>query len=130
MAAITKHVTEAKITIDLESLRNVLQEAVIVQRELQQTDLPHIATTYDYKANNLIMTPEPYLIDPDNATWAPRIFDLALALLLFHNEHHDAPDRVFTTQEWKTFLSGYQTYVELTEAGKKTLGESKTSYFS
>lgn len=129
MAAITKHIREAQLTFDLESLRDVLQEAVIVQGELQQTDLPHIATTYDYKANNLIMTPEPYLIDPDNATWAPRIFDLALALLLFHNEHHDAPDRVFTTQEWKTFLSGYQTYVELTEAEKRHWERAKRHIF-
>lgn len=43
-----------------------------------------MAAPHDYKASNLVVVLEPYFIDPDNATWSPRIFDLALALLLFH----------------------------------------------
>lgn len=115
MTAIFKHASEAQISLDLERLKQVLLESVYVQEELQHAGLPHVATPYDYKANNLVMTPAPYLIDPDNAGWVPRILDLALALLLFHNEHHEAPDRVFTPGEWEVFLSGYNMHTSFTE---------------
>jgi spectinomycin phosphotransferase len=72
-----------------------------------------VMTPHDYKANNLIYTPDPYLIDPDNAVCIPRIFDLALALLLFHNEMETAPDQVFTPKQWELFLKGYKEYVSL-----------------
>ena len=84
-------------------LKTILLESVVSQEGLYQAGLPHVATPHDFKANNLVLIPEPFLIDPDNATWIPRIFDLALTLLLFHNEHDQAPDRVFTIDEWKLF---------------------------
>ena len=115
MEAISRHVSQARIEFDLDSLRQFLLESVSLQEEVQHADLLHVTTPYDYKANNLVMTPKPYLIDPDNASWVPRIFDLALALLLFHNEHSYASDRVFTTIEWKKFLSGYKMYTNFTE---------------
>lgn len=67
--------------------------------------MPHVLTPHDYKANNLVFTPKPYLIDPDNAAKVPRVFDLALALFLF--------------QQWKAFLSGYYQFVQLTEVEKR-----------
>ncbi|WP_026909188.1 phosphotransferase [Paucisalibacillus globulus] len=116
--AISNHTKKANIAIDLESLQEELLESVAYQDEIQRAGLPHVATPHDYKANNLILTPDPYLIDPDNATWLPRIFDLALSLLLFHNEHKCAPARVFTSEEWETFLDGYKMYATLTEQEK------------
>ena len=89
-------------------LEDRLMQAVHNQEDLNQAALPHVATPYDYKANNLIYTPDPYLIDPDNAGWVPRIFDLALALLLFHNELETAPDQPFTPRQWKLFVTGYE----------------------
>lgn len=103
------------ITPKLEVL---LMRAVQQQEELKQTGLTCVATPHDYKANNLIYTPAPYLIDPDNAAWVPRIFDLALVLLLFHNELTTAPNRPFTINEWNLFLSGYKEFVVLTELEK------------
>ncbi|WP_367269455.1 phosphotransferase [uncultured Rummeliibacillus sp.] len=94
-------------------------EAVKNQATIKDLRLPLVATLYDYKANNIIFTPSPYLIDPDNATWLPRIFDLALVLLLFHNELDTAPDRIFTPTQWKLFLEGYKTYTTLTEFEKE-----------
>lgn len=105
------------VEIDVE-LKAKLLESVGNQNDLYHAGLTHVATPHDFKANNLILVPEPYLIDPDNATWIPRIFDLALALLLFHNEHDKAPDRIFTRAEWELFLSGYKEYITLTDQEK------------
>ncbi|SES65793.1 spectinomycin phosphotransferase [Oceanobacillus limi] len=113
--AIAKHATKFQADIDANKLQKKFIRIMENQNALKNAELPHVATPHDYKANNLIYTPSPYLIDPDNATWIPRIFDLALALLLFHNELESAPDRLFTPSEWRTFLSGYQSHIQLTE---------------
>jgi len=60
-------------------LKKKLAEIVTQQEELKNSGLQFVLTPHDFKANNLIYTPDPYLIDPDNASWIPRIFDLALA---------------------------------------------------
>ncbi|MEN2767855.1 phosphotransferase [Ornithinibacillus xuwenensis] len=118
VSSIDKLAKAEGVLVECELLQGKLLESVQRQSDLQEAGLIHVATPHDYKANNLIYTPEPYLIDPDNATWIPRIFDLALALLLFHNEHKDAPYRTFSPKEWRLFLSGYQTYVTLTDKEK------------
>lgn len=128
MDAIVQHAEKAEVEID-RRLKPKLLESVANQEELYHVGLPHVATPHDYKANNLVLTPEPYLIDPDNATWIPRIFDLALALLLFHNEHNKAPDRIFTKQEWKLFLSGYKTHISLTKNEILYWGKAKQHVF-
>ena len=115
MDSIVQHAEKAGVKIDTVLLESKLLGSVAIQEELYHAELPHVATPHDYKANNLVLIPEPYLIDPDNATWIPRIFDLALALLLFHNEHKEAPDRVFSIHEWELFLSGYKSHITLTD---------------
>lgn len=95
-----------------------LLQAVHQQEELEKAGLLSVATPHDFKANNLIYTPHPYLIDPDNAGWVPRIFDLALVLLLFHNELASAPDQPFTKKQWSLFLAGYGESVTLTDEEK------------
>lgn len=95
-----------------------LLQAVRQQEELKQAGLYSVATPHDFKANNLVYTPQPYLIDPDNAGWVPRIFDLALVLLLFHNELATAPDGPFTKQLWHLFLAGYGESVNLSHEEK------------
>lgn len=59
------------------------------------------------------------LIDPDNAASIPRIFDLGLALILFHMEMETAPARMFTVEEWEKFKEGYLSHVTITEAEKE-----------
>lgn len=110
-------------------LKTILLESVVSQEGLYQAGLPHVATPHDFKANNLVLIPEPFLIDPDNATWIPRIFDLALTLLLFHNEHDQAPDRVFTIDEWKLFLAGYKKYIVLSSKEKVFWEKAKQHVF-
>lgn len=113
---IKKYAESFHVNIEIAQLEAKLMQTVSQQEELKNSGLPLVATPNDYKANNLIYTPRrPYLIDPDNATWIPRIFDLALALLLFHNEIATGPDGVFTTKEWRTFLSGYKEYVSISD---------------
>jgi Ser/Thr protein kinase RdoA (MazF antagonist) len=101
--------------MDHIQLKNKLLLIVTQQEELKSCGLPTLTTPHDFKANNLIYTPEPYLIDPDNAAWMPRIFDLALALLLFHNELTTAPDTPFSPAQWQLFLQGYTKSVTLTD---------------
>ncbi|MDP9352688.1 MAG: phosphotransferase [Chloroflexota bacterium] len=86
--------------------------------KLLQTELPLTNCSWDYKADNLIYRSEaaPVLVDPDNAGRIPRLYDLAIAALLFH--HVDAPlapRRVLTRSEWLVFLEGYSRHVQLTE---------------
>ncbi|MFD2042949.1 phosphotransferase [Ornithinibacillus salinisoli] len=115
VAEIAKHASLVNFKLDSNKLKEKLIQIVSQQDDLQNSGLVSIATPHDYKANNLVFTPSLYLIDPDNATWIPRIFDLALALFLFHNELESAPDRMFTPSEWKLFMSGYKEYVTLSQ---------------
>jgi spectinomycin phosphotransferase len=83
---------------------------------LREADLPSVGVSSDYKASNLVFTGSgPVLVDPDNGGREPRILDLALALILFHNESDSAPARLFDSAEWSAFLAGYQRHVSLTE---------------
>lgn len=109
---------KVNVTIDHEKLKEKLLTIVAQQEELKEGNLSYIATPHDFKANNLIYNDSPYLIDPDNASWVPKIFDLALVLLLFHNEHSTAPNVIFTPRQWGVFLSGYELSSSLTETDK------------
>ena len=78
--------------------------------------LPCAGVTSDYKASNLVFIgDDPVLVDPDNGGMEPRIFDLALAVILFHNECPSAPPRALTASEWSTFASSYLKHITLTE---------------
>jgi spectinomycin phosphotransferase len=71
----------------------------------------------DFRATNLVYAAGgPVLVDPDNAEYAPRILDLALAVLLFHYESDTAPGRLFTGVEWVAFRDAYLRNVRLTRA--------------
>lgn len=119
MQSIRQNIKNANRTLSVDGMEQKLLEVVKNQATLKSLKLPLVATPYDYKANNIIYTPTPYIIDPDNATWLPRIFDLALVLLLFHNELDTAPDHIFTPKQWKLFLAGYKKYTTLTELEKE-----------
>lgn len=91
---------------------------------LKRISIPYVDGVWDYKANNLIYSGDKIvLIDPDNGGNIPRIFDLALALILFHMEMETAPDRMFTIEEWEKFKEGYLDYVTLTDSEKKIWSE-------
>ncbi|WP_150460143.1 phosphotransferase enzyme family protein [Nesterenkonia ebinurensis] len=125
----------SEVVSDCRTLEGVLSsqgdtEAIEVIRELgrrwwqeslpglkkHDDELPRTAVSSDFKANNLLYTEGgPVLVDPDNGGVEPRIFDLALALVLFHNEGDGAPGRLFTDSEWETFSRAYLRHVQLTD---------------
>ena len=117
---IKNYVDSYPVDIDIQNLKKLLYKAVYNQAYLKNASLKCVETPHDYKANNLIFKDNPVLIDPDNAKWIPRTFDLALALLLFHNELSSAPNRVFTPKEWQLFLGGYLAHQTLTKTEIKT----------
>lgn len=98
------------------SIENLIQSDFAA---LKSVDLPMVDGCWDYKASNLIYDKgdRPVLIDPDNSGYIPRLFDLALGLILFHTENF-APGRVFTAAEWNIFKTGYLKYVELSDLEK------------
>lgn len=81
-----------------------------------EAQLPLAVCSWDYKASNLIYqnNTSPILVDVDNAAYIPRIYDLAIAALLFHNEGM-GPTRLFTPAEWAAFLDGYARHVQFTQ---------------
>lgn len=86
----------------------------------RDADLVRCGVSSDYKASNLIFTDTgPVLVDPDNGGYEPRLFDLALAVVLFHNECDGAPGRLFTATEWETFAGAYAQHVDLTPAERE-----------
>lgn len=129
MQKIKKLVDSYAVDIDTQFLGEHLYQAVRDQESLKNSALTWVETPHDYKANNLIFKDMPTLIDPDNAQWIPRTFDLALSLLLFHNELSSAPNRVFTPEEWQLFLDGYLSHQTLTETEIKTWNQTVSHVF-
>jgi spectinomycin phosphotransferase len=92
---------------------------------LLSQELPLANCTWDYKASNLVFrevgfpsgnpltrsSSLPVLVDPDNAGRVPRLYDLAIAALLFHNDGV-GPGRLLNRSEWETFLEGYLQHVQ------------------
>jgi Ser/Thr protein kinase RdoA (MazF antagonist) len=88
-----------------------------VLEELVSESFPQVNCTWDYKASNLIFPvgESPYLIDPDNAGFIPRIYDLAAAALLFHNDGILEKSQTLTPNQWQSFQQGYVEKIDLTE---------------
>ncbi|WNV84079.1 phosphotransferase [Umezawaea sp. Da 62-37] len=79
--------------------------------------LPMVVGCMDFKAVNLVYAPAgPVLVDPDKALRVPRVLDLAVAVLLFHDE---VGDGVFGVEEWRVFRDAYLGRVELTEGERR-----------
>jgi hypothetical protein len=103
--------------------RIVRQSDVMIERVRSEAaaglvaELPTVVGVWDFKSNNLVYVEGelPVLVDPDSAGLVPRVADLALAALLFHNAQESAPGRMFTTEEWDWFLHAYLEYVEVTD---------------
>jgi len=97
-----------------DALRTQIEGSIINKLEnIKSLELPYVDASWDYKASNLIYDDSINLIDLDNSGYIPRIFDLALTLLLFHSDAALAPDRPFTVDEWHLFMEAYLTHVKL-----------------
>ncbi len=79
-------------------------------------ELPRTGVSSDYKAANVVISEAgPVLVDPDNGGHEPRLFDLAMAAVLLHNESPSAPARMQDPGEWDAFVRAYLGHVELTD---------------
>ena len=87
-----------------------------VMDRLIQESFPQVNGPWDFKASNLIypMGENPCFIDPDNAGFIPRVYDLAIAALLFHNDGVLAQSHVLSSKQWRAFLDAYLEQVTLT----------------
>ncbi|MEV5504054.1 phosphotransferase [Nonomuraea fuscirosea] len=82
---------------------------------IRDADLPVADVSMDFKAVNLVYGQAgPVLVDPDNGERAPRLLDLALAVLLFHNDLPGGPARLFHEREWAVFRDAYLVHVRPT----------------
>ncbi|MFI6816895.1 phosphotransferase [Nonomuraea sp. NPDC050328] len=93
---------------------------------IRDADLPVVDACLDFKAVNLVYpqdTPTaprgPVLVDPDNGERVPRLLDLALAVLLFHNDLPGEPAGLFDAEQWQAFREAYLAEVELTEEERR-----------
>ena len=98
--------------------RHAFREATLARLATAEpvTGLPLAGCSFDFKASNLVFSPNPTLVDPDHAARMPRLYDLAVALLLFHCDLSTAPGRLWTRAEWAIFLRGYAGHVTFTDA--------------
>lgn len=79
-------------------------------------ELPRAGVTSDYKSANVVIAEDgPVIVDPDNGGWEPRLFDLAMAVVLLHNDSDSAPGRMMTAAEWEAFHAAYARHVTLTD---------------
>jgi len=112
-AVLGPHAAEPVVARLVGLVRGFMSEVLPPIRDAR---LPCVNAIMDYKANNLVYTPAgPVLVDPDNGDFAPRLLDLAQAVLLFHTEHEPAPPRLFDATEWSAFIGAYLRQVDLTE---------------
>lgn len=104
----------AEVVARLETLVSRFMAEVLPA--IRDAPLPAVNTCLDFKANNLVYrNGRPVLVDPDNGDFAPRLLDLALAVLLFHTDHDPAPPRLFDADEWRNFIQAYAHHVRLTD---------------
>jgi len=89
-------------------------------QSIRSKELPMVDGTWDFKANSLaFVNDDIILMDMDHGGRIPRILDLALALILFHNEMEGIPPNVFTLNQWEQFKKGYFEHVTLTDMEKQ-----------
>lgn len=108
---IERHLASAAATMRSLGMNPSDFEALVADRVVQAAPvegLPIAGCSFDFKASNLVFTPQPTLVDPDHAARMPRLYDLAVALLLFHCDLPSAPGQVWAEAQWRIFLEGYQ----------------------
>lgn len=75
---------------------------------LMRTAEKVLPVSLDHRAANLLFDDaDALMVDLENAALAPRILDLALAVLLFPLEHRGSRGRALSRDEWLTMLDGY-----------------------
>ncbi len=95
---------------DLEAETSDLKTETGTEAE-SETETNHLKTEADTESETVAT-----LIDPDNASSIPRLFDLAISVVLFNNfESEAAPRRVFSPDEWCVYRGAYLEAISLND---------------
>jgi spectinomycin phosphotransferase len=89
-------------------------------------DLPAAACSWDFKASNLVFDDDrgATLVDPDHAGRLPRIFDAAVAALLFHCDLEPSPGALWSASEWSEFFDPYGSQLAWTPKERAVWGQA------
>ncbi|ACQ81168.1 aminoglycoside phosphotransferase [Beutenbergia cavernae DSM 12333] len=91
--------------------------------------LPSFPVTLDYRATNLRYGADgPVFVDFENGEVAPRLLDLALAVLLFGHEAPANPGRLFDDAEWASFAAAYLAAAPPLTTAERALWETAQTY--
>ncbi|QUW19012.1 hypothetical protein [Agrococcus sp. Marseille-Q4369] len=83
---------------------------------MRAADVPAMPVSLDHRAVNLLFDDQGALaLDLENAAFAPRILDLAVAALLFPLEHVGSGGSALGSDEWAAFRGGYLSEAHLTQ---------------
>ncbi|GGB63798.1 hypothetical protein GCM10011505_50430 [Tistrella bauzanensis] len=111
---VERHLASAIVTMRDLGLNPSILEALVSDRIASAATADSLSLagcSFDFKASNLVFGPQPTLVDPDHAARMPRLYDLAVALLLFHCDLPSAQGHVWTDAQWRIFLKSYQEEV-------------------
>ena len=93
---------------DAEPWVDALERFGATLAAVQGAGLPLIPASLDHRAANLLFDAEGALaFDLENAALAPRILDLAVAVLLFPLEDAGSAGSALSRDEWRAFLAAY-----------------------
>lgn len=96
---------------------------------VRRAGLPCIPVSLDHRAANLLFDDEGALaFDLENAALAPRILDLAVAVLLFPLEDAGCAGRALSHDEWRAFLAAYLEQAPRLSETERTLWPTAVEY--
>lgn len=98
----------APVTARWQSELNAFRHSTLPA--IRDGDLPSYPVTLDFRVTNMIFRNGhelPTFVDFENSNRAPRLLDLAVAVVLFHCETTPNPGRLFDAREWVVFRDAY-----------------------
>lgn len=115
IAAIRDSAAERWPGADTSRWVSQLDGFVPLLEQVRAADVPQLPASLDHRADNLLFDVEGALmLDLENAALAPRILDLAVAVLLFPLEHAGSGGRALGSDEWLAFRDAYLAACPLT----------------
>lgn len=126
LARLPEVFSRAGLTFKAKPLLCACDRAAARSALLRHAEIPWTHTVWDFKASNLIFeaNDNPVVIDPDQAQHAPRLFDLAAAVIKFHIDETGALARMWSPQEWVTFRDGYLESIDPTTQERALWGQA------
>lgn len=127
--AVRASVAEHWPSADAEPWVAALERFPATLATVRAARLPHLPVSLDHRASNLLFDAEGALaVDLENAALAPRILDLAVAVLLFPLEHAGCAGRALARDEWLAFLAGYLERAQRLDDAERALWPTAIEY--